>query len=83
MITPEMILQLVATLTPMVIGYFRLNARIVKLETENKELKKDNQALQSQNKKLAERVEHLEGENRSLWERLVQSGNRPQAKGVW
>lgn len=79
--TPEALIQLVATLTPVAIGYFRLNARIARLETENANLREDNKLLQAQNNALVTRIEHLEVENRQLWQRLVDSG-KPKKAGV-
>ena len=66
---PQLILQMVATLVPVVIAVVNQNRKIAKLEVENEELRRDNAQLAQRLTELT----HAHGELQGRYEATLRS----------
>lgn len=66
---PQLILQMVATLVPVVIAVVNQNRKIAKLEVENEELRRDNAQLAQRLTELT----HAHGELQNRYEATLRS----------
>lgn len=70
----QFVVQLLVTLVPVAIAMVNQNRRITKLETENRELKKDNEEMEQRLERLT--IDHQELQSRYEANLKAQAGMR-------